>query len=1656
MGTGGRRTATTVLLTVLAIWAVLFTGVGQTSDDKRPELHPTTLLLQPASPVGQGTTVKISVKLENTGPISADAFRVEFFLRPRSDDDAASAQSWTSFDVLERSGLSPEAQEVELSASLDTSDPDLIPSPGVYDVRVLVDSNDQIPELDEGNNELRTSLIVSASSQGQPDLRPRSLVFEPPSPVGLTDTVAMAATVANMGDRDASPFEVSFAYCRLAEGGNECAGQYREFDRRTFSGGLPKGASQSIDAQLDIPSLGLTSGRYSIRVAVDPTSVERPTGQIDEQDEANNTLTTGLFVQGPELAPTGLTFSPSTPHIGETIKVSAAVKNVGTGSATKIPVAFQIDGIQFALPTVTLADNESTEVTAFLRTGELNLSPGSHSVRVVIDPNDQIAERDETNNEIRTSLRLLPSVPQRPELRPKRVVFSPSSPVDLGQASSVAVLGEVLNTGEVAARGVRISFAYRPAGSVRWLDVPCSTNCTVDELSPGARVEAKAELDLSNLRPGRYDVRVVVDPATEDQPDGRIAELDEFNNEMQTSVRLLAARLPDLRLDGTSARFEPSLEIRHGDSVQIAIDVVNAGESLAQAFRVAFAASRLEIEGETVFAEREVRGLAPGERRTLTVSLNTGNLANGPGFYEVVVNVDPTDAIDELDETNNLFSTGTNPQNAQPLFVRGPDLSTGGLVFDESVASFDPRVSQGERVGLTLEVSNVGVEASDGFGVSYCVQPVNQQGSCEAFRAPDDRREAEQLEFPGLGVGTTVQSTTVLETAALDPGTYQILARVDANDTVNEENERNNTASQQLTVMPRPDLRVPRVSLDPSSPIDPGATLTVFADISNMGAGPARTPFTVGIGLRSVGQSGCPVETTREIGRLDPQQQVTVSARFDAERLSAGGFEVCVTADTDAVIPESNEANNVAVSRLVVGQFDLAVANVSFDPQPPIRDDQRQMTVFADLSNVGEGPVLDAFEVDFALRRVAPRPEEAFESVARVDVDGLDAGERVTAQAKLDTGAIACGTYELALTIDPDDALAERQRGNNRSVTRFTICPSDLFIRQVTFEPQPPLEVGARELKLFADVRNRGEGPVINPFDVTFELRRTSPEPSEDFRRIAETSISGIETGSQAAAKIEIDTGSLIAGAYELRVTADSGNVIQEMAEGNNTRVARFAIGIPDLVVQGVTFEPQPPVDVGTRELQFFADVRNTGEGPVIDPFDVTFELRRLSPTPSEGFRQVAATELSGVRAGSQAAAKVEIPTGSLIAGAYELRVTADSGNVVPEGNEGNNTNVTRFTIGIPDLVVRGVTFEPQPPLEVGTPELQVFADVRNTSDGPVIEPFNVAFELRRRSPQPTDSFRQVAEAELSRVAAGAQRAANVEIATGSLLAGIYELRIAADSGNAIRERNEGNNVRTVEFAIGVPDLAIGGVEFDPQLPISLDPESPTTLRAAIRNRGDRPVTEPFDVRVELGRVPSEDGQSDDESSATAFTEIGRATIDELGINAETVVNIPLDVDDREPGTYKLRLTADADGVIRERNEENNRRTVTVELGPSRPQIPDLTVMEFAVSSDNVMAGREVKVTAEIANVGREDAGSFRAVFFWKREHDARRVNFANFHVNGLEAGERRTLTARLDTSVLWRGTFELIAVVDNTNQVDEADEQNNEARTQLIVRPDP
>ena len=1032
---------TSVLL--LVVWAGLSVlwGTGSEGGGDRPELHPTTLILEPASPVQQGLLVNVTAKLENTGTRAASAFRIEFFLRPRVEPEGAgSAVSWTSFALVELDGLAPEEQEVEVQGVLDTSDRALVPEPGVYEIRVLVDSNDQIPELDETNNELIASLRVEPSKLGQPDLRPTRLLFKPPSPVTQNETVLVSARVENTGDADAAPFEVAFSYCPLPGGRTACPGEFVEFAREALVGGLPRGASQDLAVNLAIPELGLSPGRYLVKVAVDPTSPEQPAGKIPEQDEANNELVASLFVEGPELFPTSLSFTPALPHVGDLVEVTVTVENAGLGPARDVEVAFFLNGAPFARPTVTINPGEEVAVSGTLNTDALGLDVGVHLLRVVVDPDNRIAERDETNNEIRTGLTLQPRVPRRAELHPKKLLIDPSSPVEIGPDRRLNVFAEVVNTGEVEARDFEIAFFYRAAGRARWVPIPCATSCTVDSLAPGSGATAQGTLVLADLAPGNYEVRVVADP------DGRVPELDETNNEMRSSFTLLAPRLPDLAIDPASVRIEPSLQVPRGTTLTIAFAVENVGEEDAPAFAVEVAVRRLDEEAFAPVARFEVPGLRLGERVELRALLDTAPLR--PGFYELRLAADPGNEVEEAEERNNAFSTGANPQVSAPLFVRGPNLTVIGVRFaDPRLTPFSPLVTQGEPVEVIAQVINSGIAAAGAFDVVFCWREVGQ-AVCNPFGA--------RTTFPGLAADPTVvvEARAVLDTSALPPGNFELVAIADPVEAgrpfgrVEEEVEEDNAAAIPLGVLPQPDFRIERVVLDPPSPIGPEVEeITIFADVRNEGEGPLLRPLEVEFALRRLPQEGAgngegaePTEfepfARATLLTLDPGTQAAAKVELSTAGLEPGSYELRVVVDPDGAIPELDEGNNAFVVPLeVVGEEgevagdlpDLVVAQLTIEPEEARVGEA--VTVRAVVRNRG-GRDAGAFRVVFFYRR---QGDDRLVNFANFRLGGLAAGAEQALRAELDTSIIWRGRFEILVVVDINDEVQESDEENNEA-----------------------------------------------------------------------------------------------------------------------------------------------------------------------------------------------------------------------------------------------------------------------------------------------------------------------------------------------------------------------------------------------------------------------------------------------------------------------------------------------------------------------------------------------------------------------------------------------------------------------------------------------
>lgn len=1055
-------------IVLIVAFAVLIWGSGrlmvwsQAGGPALPELHPISLVLSPASPVDKGASVLARVKIVNTGGSPAPRFTVEFFYRLKSDP----TRPWVSFPdgkglVVVSQGLSPRDQAITVEGILDTSKAEI--EPGNYEIKVLVDSTNQISEEDETNNELIVGLQIRPSRLNKPDLLPIALTFDPASPLDINGRTTVTATIRNSGPVDASAFEVQYLFCKLLAPRSTCPpDQMAEFARVALPEGLKAGEERSEKAEFPNPQnpilAQLEPGTYLIQVRVDPPRKEQPNGAVEEQDEANNALTAYLMVKGPELYPEGLVLMPTPVRAGDEVLITVQIANVGDAPASNVMAAFVIDGRRFATTTVSeiaarAATGEPGRQVAqvSLKTGELSLQPGVHELQVVVDPDNRVSELDETNNILATALTIQPPLPSLPELTPKSLFVTPASPIEQGKGT---VTAEILNNGTKIAEGFDVEFSVRETGRLRWNPIPCTANCITNKLNPNAELTAQAQLPA--LAPGTYEVRVLVDPQ------GRVAELDETNNEMIISFRVIRPRRPDLAI--VQLAFDPaSLTAYPGQPVRALFIVENLGDAQAPASLAHCTYRRLEdfAAQPTLFAQVSVPALGPGERFSAECRAEIVR----PGFYELTVILDPTNAVDEQNEGNNIATSGTgipgqpSPQG-QALLIVGPDLVPDRATLkvkrpgvpEALVPSLE--VTQGEVLALEVTVRNTGQVAAGGFDVAFCIREYFSQQPCTEIGT--------RSRTTGLGLTDEFIAKTQVSTEPFAPGVYEIGVIVDPPTPdqpfgrVEEVSEQNNyiggpraARGFQLVIVGKPDLtfREPLV-FQPSGPVPIGTLLGVFADIQNIGAGRTTRDFKVEFAFRRVDDRAQPspeftvfgtaIITDLEVGREKAKQ---VKAELDTSNLVPGLYEIRVMIDPENVIPELNETNNVQTARIAiggaVGLVDLAVLSLTLTPNQPVVSRGQIVRFSAVIANWGaaaSGP----FSVEFSYRNLlgSSGTDPVF---SRQTVTNLEGGARTTIVAQLNTVSLSPGTYEIAVTVDPENRISEPDETNNRLVIFLTV-----------------------------------------------------------------------------------------------------------------------------------------------------------------------------------------------------------------------------------------------------------------------------------------------------------------------------------------------------------------------------------------------------------------------------------------------------------------------------------------------------------------------------------------------------------------------------------------------------------------------------------------
>lgn len=218
--------------------------------------------------------------------------------------------------------------------------------------------------------------------------------------------------------------------------------------------------------------------------------------------------------------------------------------------------------------------------------------------------------------------------------------------------------------------------------------------------------------------------------------------------------------------------------------------------------------------------------------------------------------------------------------------------------------------------------------------------------------------------------------------------------------------------------------------------------------------------------------------------------------------------------------------------------------------------------------------------------------------------------------------------------------------------------------------------------------RNAGFGTAAGAFDISYFLSTDTTYDATDIF-LCKRSIVNLAPGSEAPQSGTTLTNcavpSVRAGSYYLIAHTDSGNVIIENNESNNTRIAQVTIKGPDLLPTSFAVRV-----AGSNKISVSDTVRNQGDTPASEfkiryylSTDTTFQAGSdIALASSSGGTRTCSRELS-LQGNSSHSANLTcyLPRTAALGIDYYVLVVNDAENKIVEYNETNNTMAAKEKI---------------------------------------------------------------------------------------------------------------------------------------------------------------------------------------------------------------------------------------------------------------------------------------------------------------------------------------------------------------------------------------
>ena len=661
--------------------------------------------LVPDSPSGPnsaqaGQQVSISWRIDNTGDDASGWFYWDMYIS--TDSTITTSDTKLGSTQQANSILGGSYRSGTYTPSLPSN-----LAQGTYYFGIIVDSSSRVNEGDETNNiEVGNSIYITVPDY---DLEATSISVDSGyRQVCEGADIYISLTVTNLGSDNAG----SHYYEALVSTGNSVSAIYTGTSLG-YASGTPNVPSYTHTSMLATLPSSITPGTYYVGLYADYGDY------ISETDENNNIIASSsaqltVIDCGPDLEPTSVT-GPTSGVRGGTAQVSVQIANLGMEDVANVDYSVYLSSDS----SISGGGNDvligSDVVNSIAQSGSWsgninlgipsNLGDGCWYWGLIVDPNDSIAEMDETNN-------AMPSSGQFCVEQADIVIDSISASDNAVSGQSTTVYMNISNSGGSDAGSFNVQLVLS-------LDAQAGTDDTqvdsfrIDPLSSGSTIQVTRTITIPGQHIGQFHWVVIVDTASE------VAEDDENNNIAAGAVFTISAPAKDL----LASWVESPLSAEPGQTVTIQWGAENLGqEALAFDVEIWLSEDRSLGNGDIRLSQSRVPSLPSG---SMLADSQVVNLAGDvEGVWWIVLVVDVGEEHYEDDENNNIrLSNNTltidsnSPPPAGETLPGCDDPQTDGEFASDAASTRSSAHHLGANPNLTLDGCLMGLDEVDWYAI---------------------------------------------------------------------------------------------------------------------------------------------------------------------------------------------------------------------------------------------------------------------------------------------------------------------------------------------------------------------------------------------------------------------------------------------------------------------------------------------------------------------------------------------------------------------------------------------------------------------------------------------------------------------------------------------------------------------------------------------------------------------------------------------------------------------------------------------------------------------------------------------------------------------------------------------------------------------------